>query len=79
MGTCEQRDTGQGHPDKGTGQCAVDYLQIHGSLRWDGRIDNKIGAVFIRSVTYSKYIQSETSDIFGIKSNKNCNSLKDNF
>ena len=20
MGTCEQRDTGQGHPDKGTGQ-----------------------------------------------------------
>ena len=31
------------------------------------------------SVTYSKYIQSETSDIFGIKSNKNCNSLKDKF
>ena len=38
MGTCEQRDTGQGHPDKGTGQRTVDYLQIHGSLHWNGRM-----------------------------------------
>ena len=37
MGTCEQRDTRQGHPDKGTGQRTVDYLQILGSLRWNGR------------------------------------------
>ena len=37
MGTCEQRDTGQGHPDNGTGQRTVYYLQIHGSLRWNGR------------------------------------------
>ena len=29
MGTCEQRDTGQGQPDKGTGQRTDDYLQIH--------------------------------------------------
>ena len=24
-------------PDKGTGQRTVDYLQIHDSLRWNGR------------------------------------------
>ena len=38
MGTCEQRDTGQGHPDKGTGQRTDDYLQIHGHFFWNGRI-----------------------------------------
>ena len=37
MGTCEQRDTGQGHPDKGTGQRTADYLQIHGHFFWNGR------------------------------------------
>ena len=37
MGTCEQRDTGQGHPDKGTGQPTSDYLQIHGHFCWNGR------------------------------------------
>ena len=37
MGTCEQRDTGQGHPDKGTGQRMDDYLQIHGHFCWNGR------------------------------------------
>ena len=29
MGTCDQRDTGQGHPDKGTGHRSDDYLQTH--------------------------------------------------
>ena len=38
MGTCEQRDTGQGHPDKGTGQRTDDYLQIHGHFFWNGRM-----------------------------------------
>ena len=38
MGTCEQRDTGQGHPDKGTGQRTDDYLQIHGHFCWTGRM-----------------------------------------
>ena len=38
MGTCEQRDTGQGHPDKGTGQRTDDHLQIHGDFFWNGRI-----------------------------------------
>ena len=36
MGTCEQRDTGQGHPDKGTGQRTVDYLQNHVHFCWNG-------------------------------------------
>ena len=38
MGTCEQRDTGQGHPDKGTGRRMDDYLQIHGHFCWNGRL-----------------------------------------
>ena len=38
MGTCEQRDTGQGHPDKGTGQRTDDYLQIHDHFFWNCRI-----------------------------------------
>ena len=46
MSTCEQCDTGQGHPDKGGGHCRVDYLQIHGQffvqmglkfLVWEGQ------------------------------------------
>ena len=46
VATCEQRDTGRGHPDEGTAQRTNDYLQIHGSLRWNGRlIENKYGIV----------------------------------
>ena len=39
MGTCEQRDTGQGHPDKGTGQRTDDYLQNQhfSALEWSIR------------------------------------------
>ena len=36
VGTCEQRDTGQGHPDKGTGHCSDDYLQNHVHFCWNG-------------------------------------------
>ena len=44
-------------------------------------IYGKIEAVFKGSVTYSKCKQSKSSVSFykSIKSNKNCNSLKDNF
>ena len=39
MGTCEQRDTGQEHPDKTTGQRTDDYLQIHDHFFfWNCRI-----------------------------------------
>ena len=60
MGTCEQRDTGQGHPDKGTGQRTVDYLQIHDSLRWNGRyIYMYFGS------NKKKYQKKKISTIFG--------------
>ena len=36
VGTCEQRDTGQGHPDKGTGHRSDDYLQNHVHFCWNG-------------------------------------------
>ena len=36
MGTCEQRDTGQGHPDKGPGHRSGDYLQNRVHFSWNG-------------------------------------------
>ena len=36
MGTCEQRDTGQGPPDKGIGHCSDDYIQNHVHFCWNG-------------------------------------------
>ena len=35
MGTCEQRNTGQAHPDKGTGHRSYDYLQNHTHFGWN--------------------------------------------
>ena len=43
VGTCEQHNTGQGHPDKGTGQRTSDYLQIHGHFCWNGRYHLRYG------------------------------------
>ena len=49
MGTCEQRDTGQGHPDKGTGQRTDDYLQTHGHFCWNGRHFGRFGSENVKN------------------------------
>ena len=46
VGTCEQRDTGQGHPDKGTRHRSVDYLQNHIHFCWNGSLAFKIASIF---------------------------------
>ena len=41
MGTCEQRGTGQGHPDKGTGQCTVASPNPwFSALEWSCSVDD---------------------------------------
>jgi len=56
VGTCEQCDTGQGHPDKGTGHRSDDYLQIHGHFFWNGRLGDVLSLRLTGPYIYAKVL-----------------------
>ena len=92
VGTCEQRDTGQGHPDKGTGHCSDDYLQNHVHFCWNGpgssrRLPKSASRVWCRENGQNQPlgpfqrppITHVTKKLIGKELNENFNSLCDWF